>query len=165
MWFWSCPPHLKKVTTVPCKVQISCIFSKLHCFLKKVDLNSHCFTACKLKFQRSNVAGLVKNDHILCWHMLQVIFTTGQLHDLLKLIVKLPVVRWHESIVDGQHYEHIPHASWSHPVYTRQLFQFMEWAFLSVNKHPVLCCQNLFIGSYNDNDDLSLKMAFLNFTR
>jgi len=35
MWLWTCQPHLRNVTAVPCEIQNSRIWLKLYCVLQK----------------------------------------------------------------------------------------------------------------------------------
>ena len=76
------PPHLKNVTTLPCKMHNFFIWLKVCCIRPNVG-GSEKKTGCdvwQMECQASNVTANVQSDHFLYGYMLPVFFTTDQLH-------------------------------------------------------------------------------------
>ena len=72
IWHWflyTCPPHVKNVTTLPCKMQNFFAWSKLYDFLLKwdnFDKTDDCYVVYKLEFQITSVIQPVMSV-MRCW--------------------------------------------------------------------------------------------------
>jgi len=153
--FWSGPSHLENVTTVPCEMQISCIWSTLHCFRQRSGciLNSH-FATQQLKSQTSNIAAIV--FFVLTFALSYFLYCVGIQTNMNLLTVGSDVCIW-----DGQC---IPHTSWLLPPCIRGNLQVHRIAICHWWKNKQFCAlRTLFIGSYECQRQFIVECGLFGF--
>ena len=173
-WFWTCLSYLKKCTSVHCEMQISCIWSKLHCFPQKCGciLSSQLFCHMATSVQTSNIAGIVKSVHFLCADIRFRLFlpTNNRIIHHVLLEYSPLWICWLSHEMRAQELDRIPHASWLLPQHTGLLDNFIcsqgrDFSLVKKRQTQFHTLRNCLFAATNAEVDLTVENVLLSFTR